>query len=108
MQSLVQQFLIISVLFLSTEGAWDLANEPHPHGNHDTQQSDMDDQATIDPDPLADADDDHCGSLCHGHLTSIAVELASFDLVLSDGYYPLNPKLISNGLRAPPTPPPNA
>ncbi len=108
MQSLLRQILIISVLFMSTEGAWDMTTESHPHGDQYAHQADADDQASADSEPLSDGDGDHCGSLCHGHLTSITVELASFDLVQPDGYYALNPKLISNGSQAPPTPPPNA
>ncbi len=93
---------------MSTEGAWDLANESHSHGDNYAQQSDVDDQADTDPNPLPDGDENQCGHLCHGHMSTVATNLAHFGLVQSDGYFAFRSTLFSSRSQAPPTPPPNA
>jgi hypothetical protein len=113
MQSLIRQLLIISVLFMGADGAWDLAIESHLHGDQHAHQSDVDGQNLADPvdtgpDPLADADSAHCEHLCHGHMTSIAANLANFGLGQSDGYYSFEANRLTDRSQAPPTPPPNA
>jgi len=112
MQILIRQLLIISVLFMGTEGAWDLAIEPHAHGDQYTQQAAADDQnladqAGSDPDRMPDGNNSHCGHSYHGDTSSIAVNLANFSLILCDDYHALNSTLFSSRSQAPPTPPPN-
>ncbi len=112
MQTLIRQLLVISVLFMGTESAWDLAIESHAYGDQYAHQSDSGDQdsanqAGSDPDQLPDGNNSHCGHSYHGDASSIVVNLANFGLTLSDDYYALNSTLYSSRSQAPPTPPPN-
>jgi len=112
MQALMRQILIISILFMGTEGAWDLAIESHAHGDQYAYQSDSGDQdpgdpAGTDPDPLPSGDSNHCGHSYHGDTLSIVMNLANSGLTSPDNYYALNSTLFSSRSQAPPTPPPN-
>jgi len=108
-EKIVCLVLAFSVLYLSTEGLWDMAKESHPHGNDYAHVLDNPDHQTIgDSDPLSDDCADHCANVCHGHLASI-VGNNYVSAIANAGYqqYGLSSKIISHPL-TPPTPPPNA
>ncbi len=107
MRLIIYQILVIAVLFMNTEGAWDMAKESHPHSNKFAHQVDEDQQLTTDPDPLSDGNGSYCEHLCHGHMSSIAADPTHFDLTGSGGYYAFHVAPLSSRLQAPPTPPPN-
>ncbi len=107
MRLIICQILVIAVLFMSTEGAWDMANESHPHSDKLAHQVDEDQQAPIDPDPLSDGNGSHCEHLCYGHLTSITADTSHFGLPAPGGYFAFHSTPLSSRLQAPPTPPPN-
>ncbi len=112
MKSLIRQLLIISVLFMGTEGAWDIGSEAHPHGDSYAHQSDVSNpdtgvQTDADPNPLPDDDGNLCDHLCHGHMSSIALDHSNFSMAGASKFYAFHATMISNRFRAPPTPPPN-
>jgi hypothetical protein len=109
MQSLICQLLAISVLFMSTEGLWDMAKETHPHSDIYAHQVDNPNHdIATDVDPLSDDCADHCQNLCHGHLSSIATNGTEELLVASNTFYALTSSHLSGLSQAPPTPPPHA
>lgn len=98
--------VMISVLFMSVDGAADSVTEGHAHGDGAIHVADnLESNPPIDTEP----DDDHCERCCHGHSTSISVTVAEVTapFVAVDqrtgrsGY-------VRNFAQAPPTPPPNA
>lgn len=109
MQAFICQLLAISVLFMSTEGLWDMANETHPHSDIYAHQVDNPNHdIATDIDPLSDDCADHCQNVCHGHLSSITANGTDDLWVASDTFHALTSSYVSGLFLAPPTPPPNA
>jgi hypothetical protein len=108
MRSTICYFLIISVLFMSTEGLWDMAKETHPHSDMYAHQIDANHPAATDSNPLSDDCADHCQNLCHGHLSSIAANSSEALLLTTDTFLTVGSPHIPVLSQAPPTPPPNA
>jgi hypothetical protein len=108
MRSTICYFLIISVLFMSTEGLWDMAKETHPHSDVYAHQIDANHPAATDSNPLSDDCADHCQNLCHGHLSSIATNSSEELLLTIDTFLIVGNSHIPVLSQAPPTPPPNA
>jgi hypothetical protein len=108
MRSIVCYVLIISVLFMSTEGLWDMAKETHPHNDLYAHQVDANHPAATDSNPLSDDCLDHCQNLCHGHLSSIVSNSSEALLLTTESFLTVGNAHIPVLLQAPPTPPPNA
>jgi hypothetical protein len=107
MKSIICQLLAISVLFMSTEGLWDMANETHPHGDIYAHQIDADHSEISGVDPLTEDCADHCTNYCHGHFSVIPGNDESISLNVDAKYRILASTYFSASPQAPPTPPPN-
>jgi hypothetical protein len=108
MRIFICRLLAILVLFMSAEGAWDMAKESHAHRDTLAHQVDADDHGSVDPDPLSDGDDNQCGHLCHGHMSSITAGSDALLIVVNGNDIAFSSFPLSSRSQAPPTPPPNA
>ncbi len=108
MRSLICHLLVLSVLYMSAEGAFDMTKEPHAHGDSTGHQLISDNPLPAQPDPLSDETDKQCGHLCHGHNSSIVSDSNPHLMAVSSRYNPFVLFSIATLLQAPPTPPPNA
>ena len=108
MRLIICQLLAVSVLFMSVEGVWDMAKESHAHRDHVAHQSGADDSSPDDPDPFSDGDNNKCGHMCHGHMSSITGDCEALLIDIPDNYFAFSSFTYSNRSQAPPTPPPNA
>jgi hypothetical protein len=99
--------IILSMLFLSLDGAIDIASEGHPHEDA-AEPVDADAVAAAEPGEDTDTEHNHCEHCCHGHVSSIVVQLPSMPFhATATGFSP--PVAFSfRHSKAPPTPPPNA
>ena len=102
-------FVMISVLFMSVDGAADVATTGHPHGGDPEHFIDEHTITSLDATSESELDIDHCDHCCHGHTPSITgqVTTALPTLILSDQRIGIAPH-VRNFAQAPPTPPPNA
>lgn len=102
--------VMLSVLFMSVEGAADVASEGHPHSDDLAHQLDAD--MPVSPDTNSDTDSDrdadHCEHCCHGHVVSITVQLLAPTLLGVTDHQRRGAPHVVNHAQAPPTPPPNA
>lgn len=99
--------MIVSMLFLSLDGAMDIVSQGHPHGDA-AELVDADSITTKLPGSDTGSEN-HCEHCCHGHFAGIVVQLASMALHPAPGTLRSPPILFDLGhARAPPTPPPNA
>jgi hypothetical protein len=98
--------VMISVLFMSVDGAADSVIKGHAHGDGATHVAD-----NIESNPPGDTepDSDHCERCCHGHSASISVTVAEVTapFVTADQHTGRS-GYVRNFAQAPPTPPPNA
>ncbi len=108
MRIFICHLLMFSVLFLSAEGAWDMAKELHAHRDNLAHQVNVDDQEQAQPDPLSDGEGSHSDHLCDGHTFSITASFAGLVIAESNKYNVFNTSPRSEISQAPPTPPPNA
>lgn len=108
MRTSICYLLIFSVLYMSAEGAWDMAKESHAHRDNTVHQINADDHTPINPDPLSDESGNQCGHLCHGHTSSITSDSNTLVMVESNRYDAFSLSPHSSLSQAPPTPPPNA
>jgi hypothetical protein len=108
MRVFIYHLLAISVLFMSTEGLWDMAKETHAHSDYYAHQTDANHQISADTDPLSKDCADHCQNVCHGHVSVIAPNSTDISQLASNSLQALNPTLFTSSTPAPPTPPPNA
>ena len=101
---------MLSVLFLSVDGAADVASEGHPHSGDLAHQLDADMSVSADTnsDTGPDQDADHCEHCCHGHVVSITVQLFAPTLIGATDHQCFGAPHVVNHAQAPPTPPPNA
>jgi hypothetical protein len=107
MRLYICRLLVVSVLFMSTEGLWDMAKEAHPHSDVYAHQVDADHSSADGKNPLTEDCQDHCSNYCHGHFSVIPGNDARFSLNSADKYQILATTQLSATPRAPPTPPPN-
>jgi hypothetical protein len=100
---------MISVLFMSVDGAADEASTGHPHGGDPGHFVDEHTVVAADTTSMSDLDIDHCEHCCHGHTSSITghVKIVVPTLIATDQRVG-RAKHIHNFAQAPPTPPPNA
>lgn len=95
------------MLFMSTEGLWDMAKEAHPHSDIYAHQIDEHQHQFDGEDPLADDCEDQCSNYCHGHFSA----LLAIDIRITSNAEPryqiLTSAPYSAQPQAPPTPPPN-
>jgi len=101
--------VMISVLFMSVDGAADVATSGHPHGGDPGHL--IDEHSVVSPNANSESeiDIDHCEHCCHGHTSSITgrVTIVVPMLIASDQRVGRTPH-VYNIAQAPPTPPPNA
>ncbi|MDT8321740.1 MAG: hypothetical protein RQ826_14565 [Xanthomonadales bacterium] len=107
MRTFIYHLLVFSVLCASAEGAWDMARESHAH-QQAAHQLDADSFVPSQSDPAQDDDKYHCGHLCHGHTSAIAMAAVTAETLVSKDYLLFNSLAYSHPSQAPPTPPPNA
>lgn len=110
MRNILCHLLVISMLYVSVEGAWDMAWESHAHQEsaaHQLDFADADASNKASGNPSEDVDANHCGHLCHGHTSAIAVAGFAFAAADLHDYRTLNSTPHSIPSQAPPTPPPN-
>lgn len=103
MKAVLCHLLLISLLFVSIDGAADMAREGHAHAEHAEQQESSDDPSN------PDIDSNHCDRCCHGHAPGISSAVASSAVNNSatDHEHHHAPSIQNLG-QAPPTPPPTA
>jgi hypothetical protein len=96
---------MISVLFMSVDGAADTVINGHAHADSGALQVDDGTSASL----TTDTDDDHCERCCHGHSASITAQMTVTKAQFVVCSHPLSRSvLLRNFAQAPPTPPPNA
>ncbi len=111
MRSLICQFLILSLLFVSLEGATDVVVDGVPHGNDTSHQEEFGHVLEAHQGDKSDTelDGDHCEHCCHGHTVSATTQLASIATPLNGREHQATcSSYVPNLGQAPPTPPPNA
>ena len=101
---------MLSMLYMSAEGAVDVASDGHPHGDDLTHQIDATPSLSPSTDTAPDTnlENDHCEHCCHGHLVSITSKLESALLADANDHLTIHVPRVLNYAQAPPTPPPNA
>ena len=111
MRFLICHIVILSVLFVSLEGAADMVMDGVPHGDDTAHQSEFghpleEHDGSV---PDSELDGDHCNHCCHGHSSTITSQVASViaPVIASDSRAEHNNQ-VRNFAQAPPTPPPNA
>jgi hypothetical protein len=108
MRTFICHLLMFSVLFMSAEGAFDMAKESHAHRDNTAHQMEGDGHTPVNPDPPSDESDNQCGHICHGHTSSIISDSNMLVMVASSRYTSFALSSLPTLLQAPPTPPPNA
>ncbi len=108
MKPFICHLLAFAVLFMSTEGLWDMANETHPHSDIYAHQVDADHSGVDDADPLTEDCADHCNNYCHGHFSVIPGNSDGISLHAGAHHQILVSTHFSATPQAPPTPPPTA
>ena len=109
MKQIICHILAITVLFLSTEGLWDMANETHPHGDVYAHQLDDHEHHTIgDSDPLSNDCADQCSNVCHGHMASVVANDSVLTVADASSMNRRVSSIVISRPLAPPKPPPNA
>ena len=111
MHRFVSQIVIVSLLFMSMEGATDIPLDSVPHRDDAAHLSEfghaLDKHDGSVPD--SELDGDHCEHCCHGHCSTIVSQVGSCIVPLStDERRGANQSHLRNFAQAPPTPPPNA
>ncbi len=108
MRILLSNFIVLSLLFLSMDGAADRVSVSHPHDDGQARQVDV--TKSMSADTGTDVDpDEHDTHYCHGHVAGISVSfaVAAAPAGVADPRYGVMPYLLTYA-QAPPTPPPNA
>ena len=111
MRTLIGHIVIFSVLFLSLEGATDVAIDGVPHGDEGAHLSEFGHPLEEHDGSVPDSqlDGDHCEHCCHGHSSTIVSQLASINApLIASGHRAEKKDRVRNFTQAPPTPPPNA
>ncbi len=108
MKSFWCKFVMISVLFMSLDGAADIESTGHPHGDDGGQLYAAQTVSSVDTASASDFDVQHCEHCCHGHTFSIVGQIAAIlpSLIDTDQQAAVAPQ-IRHSAHAPPTPPPN-
>jgi len=100
LRPLVSYLFIISILFLSVEGAVVPVADGHQHGDTSAHLTDSDHSTSTDS-------EDNCQHSCHNHTSCFSQQLIAIsDNIISQqfSFYDLQ---VTNLAQAPPTPPPN-
>ena len=101
--------VMISVLFMSVEGAADIVIKGHSHADGPVHQLDGSESTKPDPNSDTEGNSDHCERCCHGHTASITAQVAAIKTPFATGDHQLGRSPhVRNFAQAPPTPPPNA
>lgn len=108
MRTTVCQILILSVLYMGADAAWDMALESHAHQEAAAHQLEDEPGTNSPPDPTGEPRNDHCGHLCLGHTCAIAMSEPQFAADYGQTHRILDDVPRSIASPAPPTPPPNA
>jgi len=100
---------MLSVLFMSAEGAMDVASDGLPHGDDLMHQIDATMSSSSDTSSDSDLEGVHCEHCCHGHVISITGHfLACTAHIDATEYQRGEMPHVLNYAQVPPTPPPNA
>lgn len=103
MKSILCHLLLISLLFVSIEGAADLGEVGHAHTGHAHEGTD-----TV-VDPAQDIEAGHCEHCCHGHTVAVVgSEKAGLIPSPVTNLRARHSNHFANFPQTPPTPPPNA
>ena len=106
MRILLTYCVVLSVLFMTTDSAADIAIEGHPHENTVHADELFDGQKGTESNNL---ESDHCESCCHGHFAGMILRLSPLSVVMNAHVFvPGHPEHVRTLNQAPPTPPPNA
>jgi len=99
--------VMISVLFMSVDGAADVASTDHPYGGAPAYFVDKHTGSSPATGLGSTLDVDHCEHCCHGHTSSITGHVSVVVPVLIAGDYQVRrAPHVRNLAQAPPTPPP--
>ena len=98
--------IILSILFLSLDGAIDIASQGHPHEDA-AELVDAGSVAAKIPGGDTDTEPDHCEHCCHGHVANIVVQLPSMPFYATATGFSAPIAFSLRHSKAPPTPPPN-
>jgi len=110
MRALICQVVILSVLFMSLEGATDVITDGLPHGDETSHQEEFGHglQAHQGEQSDAELDGDHCEHCCHGHTASTHSISTTNPVLTGREHQATRSTYLPNLAQAPPTPPPNA
>lgn len=111
MRSSICQLIVVSLIFVSLEGAADVVTEGVPHGTDEVHQSEFGHPLKAHDGESSDTelDDEHCQHCCHGHSAAVAARFESIKTPLTSNRYRSGRSANHRDFaRAPPTPPPNA
>ena len=111
MRSFACQLVVVSLLFVSVEGATDIVIDGIPHGEAAAHQQEFGHSLDDHNGDLSDRelDGDHCDHCCHVHAVSITTSAPAILLAdLTTRQVPAQSDSIVGLPQAPPTPPPNA
>ena len=101
--------VMISVLFMSVDGAADSVTRGHAHGDAAKHSAALLEPAEADHTSDTDPDTDHCERCCHGHSAGISATVASATTpFMRSDHGAGRSAFVRNFAQAPPTPPPNA
>jgi len=109
MRGFICNFVILSMLFMSLDGAADLVIKGQPHDGESGHV--LIAYAVISPDiiPVHDADIGYCAHCYHNHVASIPAQVASITMTLTPGdRFVARSRHLRHLALAPPTPPPTA
>jgi hypothetical protein len=109
MRTFICQFVMLSVLFMSAEGAMDVATDGLPHSDDLMQQIDAAQSSSNDTSSDSNLEGVQCLHYYHGHVVGIAPNFHAPTTHI--GATERQHGEIPSGLnyaQAPPTPPPNA
>lgn len=105
MNTFLTYLVLISMLFVSIEGAADMGKSGHAHDEHASLHIDPDEVGAAIP----DKDASHCDHCCHGHINVIgSVLIPIHSRIPAGNQRPLSSLFVKNYAQAPPTPPPTA
>jgi len=107
MRRFLYHFVMLSVLFMSLDGAADITITGHPHGDDPAHQIDTLKSSSAETPADSDLNLDHCDHCCHGHGANIITQVTSITSVSNAGdQLDGCSRLVDNLAQAPPTPPP--
>ena len=110
MRTILCHVVMLSVLFMSLEGAIDIVSQGHPHSDDPAQQLDSSSSVVSEKSANTDStpDSDNCEHCCHGHVASFVMEIPRLSILRTIDQATSYTARVVTLPEAPPTPPPNA